>query len=293
MAQVCDDILVAYPPVGDTRTRRIVELPANVKVTVGLDSEEALQQISKAAEQSRREVGVLIEVDAGAKRVGVQSTQQAIRLGLMARSSEWVRFRGIMFYPGHIRTPREEQGAALEVLAQWLQNLCDTLAEADLAPEIVSGGSTPTLRESHRLPALTEVRAGTCIFNDRDIAAMNVIGWHDLAYSILASVVSVSVPGQAVIDAGSKALSKEPFRSGGQGFGVLLDRPEVKVAGLSEEHGLLDLTESDWQPRVGDRVRVVPNHVCLSVNLQDALLASDSGDFRWIELEGRGRRFQR
>jgi D-serine deaminase-like pyridoxal phosphate-dependent protein len=112
----------------------------------------------------------------------------------------------------------------------------------------------------------------------------------DVAYTVLASVVSVSVPGQAVVDAGSKALAREEFRGGGDGYGTLLDRPEVRLKGLSEEHGILDLTGTEWRPRVGDRVRIVPNHVCVSVNLQDRLLAIEPGGaLRPIPIEARGR----
>ncbi|HEX6642760.1 MAG TPA: D-TA family PLP-dependent enzyme, partial [Thermoanaerobaculia bacterium] len=97
-------------------------------------------------------------------------------------------------------------------------------------------------------------------------------GREDLAYTILATVVSTAVPGQCVVDAGSKALSSDTIRAPGRdGFGELLDRPEVSVARMSEEHGVLDLSRSDWQPRVGERVRIVPNHVCVSLNLQSTL----------------------
>ena len=93
----------------------------------------------------------------------------------------------------------------------------------------------------------------------------------EIAYSVLATVVSTAVPGQAVVDAGAKALAKEELRGDGGGYGALLERPEVVVRGLSEEHGILDLSRTDWRPRVGERVRVVPNHVCVSVNLQERL----------------------
>ena len=105
---------------------------------------------------------------------------------------------------------------------------------------------------------------------------------------MLATVVSTAVPGHAVVDAGSKALAKES-RGGDGGFGVLLDRPDVRVAGLSEEHGVLDLSETEWTPRIGERVRIVPNHVCVSVNLQDRLLSLDGDRYGFVELEGRGR----
>jgi D-serine deaminase-like pyridoxal phosphate-dependent protein len=90
------------------------------------------------------------------------------------------------------------------------------------------------------------------------------------------------------VDAGSKALAREA-RGGAEGFGILLDRPEVVVSGVSEEHGVLDLSRTGWRPRIGERVRIVPNHVCVSVNLQDRLLARDGGAHRLVEIEARGR----
>jgi D-serine deaminase-like pyridoxal phosphate-dependent protein len=89
---------------------------------------------------------------------------------------------------------------------------------------------------------------------------------------VLATVVSTAVSGQAVVDAGSKALSREDIRgSNAPGFGALLERPDIHVKALSEEHGLLDLSHTSWRPRIGERVRIVPNHVCVSVNLHDRL----------------------
>ena len=111
---------------------------------------------------------------------------------------------------------------------------------------------------------------------------------NDLAYTVLATVVSNAVAGHAVVDAGSKALAKEA-RGGDGGYGILLDRPEVRVSSLSEEHGVLDLSSTDWEPRIGERVRIVPNHVCVSVNLQDEVLASDGDGYSMMKLEGRGR----
>ena len=162
------------------------------------------------------------------------------------------------------------------------------LGAADLVPEIVSGGSTPTLRRSHEIGGVTEIRSGSCIYNDREGLDVGTASNEDLAYTVLATVVSTAVAGHAVVDAGSKALAKEA-RGGDGGYGILLDRPEVQVTGLSEEHGVLDLSATDWKPRIGDRVRIVPNHVCVSVNLQDQLLAWDGQDHSLLTLEGRGR----
>jgi D-serine deaminase-like pyridoxal phosphate-dependent protein len=104
------------------------------------------------------------------------------------------------------------------------------------------------------------------------------------------------VPGQAVIDAGTKALGREPLRGAtgplAEGYGALLDRPEVAVTGLSEEHGILDLSHTDWRPAVGERVRVVPNHVCISVHLFDTVhgLREEEMVYSWpVAARGRER----
>src|SRR5439155_20260696 len=103
--------------------------------------------------------------------------------------------------------------------------------------------------------------------------------WDDCALTVLATVVSTAVPDQAVIDAGSKALGREPLRAAESagGFGALLDRPDVIVKSMSEEHGLLDLSRTSWRPKVGEIVRVVPNHVCIVVHLNDVMFGVRRG----------------
>lgn len=271
MAGVADDILLAYPPIGEAKLRRLMALPSGVRLTVGLDSAEALRGLAGAARDAGREVGVLVEVDVGMHRVGVQSPEEAAALASEAAEMDGIEYRGVMVYPGHIREHVSEQGPALEKLAADVGELLRVLAGRGLEPEVVSGGSTPTIWHSHLIPGLTEIRPGTNIFNDRTTVAVGACDWAECAYSLLATVVSTSVPGQAVIDAGAKALAKEELRGEGGGYGAVLGRPEVVVKAMSEEHGLLDLSRTGWRPTVGDLVRVVPNHVCVSVNLQERL----------------------
>lgn len=290
MAEVADDILLAYPPLGASKLDRLMALPRQVRLTVALDSSEALRALARSATQSGRQVGVLIEFDAGMHRVGVATPEAAVALGGEAAALEGIEYRGITFYPGHIRGNVADEAPALQALSELVSRYVDALQRAGLSPEVVSGGSTPTLWQSHTIPALTEVRPGTNIFNDRATAGVGACEWGECAYTVLATVVSTAVEGQAVIDAGSKALAKEELRAEGGGYGALLDRPEVVVKGLSEEHGLLDLSRTEWRPRVGDRVRVVPNHVCVSVNLHEQLwgVRGDEVVDRW-RVAGRGR----
>ncbi len=271
MATVADDVLLAYPAVGAARLARLMALPRHVRLTVALDSPEALEGLSRAARDAGRTVGVLVELDMGMRRVGLQTPGEAVALARAVATSPSVEYRGVIFYPGHLRAPQAELPPALREQTSRLRTFLDALAAASLEPGTVSGGSTPTLWRSHEVAGLTEIRPGINVLNDRNSAAVGACAWDECAYSVLATVVSTAVPGQAVIDAGSKALAKEEGVDPAGGYGALLDRPEVLVRGLSEEHGLLDLSATAWRPRVGDRVRVVPNHVCASVNLHERL----------------------
>jgi D-serine deaminase-like pyridoxal phosphate-dependent protein len=267
MSSVCDDILLAHPPVGTPKLARLMSLPEAVRYTVALDSVEALDGLAAAAAAARREFGVLVELDLGMHRVGLADVAEAVDLCRRCTERDGVQWRGILFYPGHIREHVSEQQPAIAQVDRELQRVLAALGEADLAPDIVSAGSTPAAFSSHLVRGLTEIRPGTYIFNDRTTALLGACGWEDCAYSVLATVVSTAVAGQAVVDAGSKALFREDLRGDGTGFGALLDRPDVMVKSMSEEHGLLDISRSEWRPRVGERVRIVPNHVCVSVNL--------------------------
>ena len=290
MARAVDDLLLAYPPIGAAKLRRLMALPERVRLTVALDSTEALAGLAHAAREAGRRVGVLVEVDAGMGRVGVQSAADAVALARAAADAEGVEYRGILFYPGHVREAVDRQDAGIAAVSRRVGQVVEALEEAGVAPAVVSGGSTPTFWRSHEVAGITEVRPGTSIFNDRTTAEIGACEWDECAYSVLATVVSTAVPGQAVVDAGSKALAKEEIRADTVGFGALLDRPEVLVKSVSEEHGLLDLSRTGWRPRIGERVRIVPNHVCVSVNLQERLYGVRGGDVVEVwEVAARGR----
>ena len=288
MSSLTNDILLAYPQVGSAKLERMTRLPESVDLKVAVDSPEVLQPLAAAAAAAGRTVGILVEQDVGMGRVGLRVADQVAILARLAAETEGVDFRGVMFYPGHIRMQEADQDAGLTDVSGRISRTLEALESEGLSPQIVSGGSTPTVWRSHEMKGLTEIRSGSCIYYDREGLDLGVAGIEDIAYTVLATVVSTAVPGHAVVDAGSKALAKES-RGGGGGYGILLDRPDVIVVGVSEEHGVLDLGGSDWVPTIGERVCIVPNHVCVSVNLQDQLIARTSEGFHLMQLEGRGR----
>ena len=289
MASVCDDLLLAYPPVGKAKLRRLMSLPEHVKLTVALDSTESAEQLMRAAADRRRTVGVYVELDIGMHRVGVAGAEELLNLVRFVADRPPLVYHGIAFYPGHIRGG----DATLEQIDRLQVDLQETLGildRAGLSPPTVSGGSTPTVWQSHLIRGLTEIRPGTYVYNDRVTALAGACEWNDCALSVLATVVSTAVSGQAVVDTGSKSLGREPSGATEEGFGSLLDRPEVTVARLSEEHGILDLRATSWHPRIGDRVRIVPNHVCIAVHLHETIygVRGDKVETGW-RVAARGR----
>jgi D-serine deaminase-like pyridoxal phosphate-dependent protein len=292
MEAASGDLLVAYPPVDPHRAARLAALQAR-RVTVALDSAQAVDAMARAAADAGRTVHVYVEMDFGMHRVGVATAAEAVAIARRAADAPSLEFAGLAFYPGHIRQGVGEQDAALAAIVRDLEAALEAFEAAGLRPPVVSGGSTPTIWRSHEMGAVTEIRPGTYVYNDRTTAVIGACAWDDCAFTVLATVVSTAVPGQAVIDAGVKSLGREPVRGAeGEGFGALLDRPEVTVRAMSEEHGILDLSRTSWVPAVGERVRVVPNHVCVAVHLFDEMIGIRGGEEteRWtVEARGRSR----
>ena len=292
MSEVSRDLLLAHPPIGSAKLARLLTLPREIRLTVAVDSATAVEQLESTSRIMDREVGVYVEVDLGMRRVGVATPKDVVELARQVWRSPPLKYAGIAFYPGHIREPVREQGPALEKLSEDLAAVLRALEAEGLAPPVVSGGSTPAAWRAHEIEGMTEVRPGTYVYNDRTMAAVGACSWDDCALTVLATVISTSVPGQVVVDAGSKSLGREPLRAAeGDGWGALLDRPELAVTRMSEEHGIIDLPrDSDWSPRIGDMVRIVPNHVCYAVSLFDEIhgLRGDVVETSW-PVEARGR----
>ncbi len=293
MSAVCGDILVAYPPVGAPRATRLANLPAAAKLTVALDSMRAIEDLATAARAANRPIGVYVELDLGMHRVGVPRVDDAIALARAVRERSPLEFSGIAFYPGHVREPVDQQASKLEKLDAALTAALRAFESAGLPAVTVSGGSTPTLWNTHELSGVTEFRPGTYVYNDRTTAAIGACAWDDCALTVLATVVSTAVPNQAVVDAGTKALGREPMRGADSvdGFGCVLGHDEVVVKSMSEEHGMLDLSSTNWRPAVGEKVRIIPNHVCIVVHLNDLItgVRGDTVETTWpVSARGRG-----
>jgi D-serine deaminase-like pyridoxal phosphate-dependent protein len=286
-----DDILVHYPIFGNAKLERLAYLARDRKILVAIDSVITAEAISRAAAAAGSTINLLVEFDSGMHRCGVASSESVETLARAITRLPNVTFAGITTFPGHIWLEPAQQAGEMAEVSAMISEIKGRLQRGGFSCNIVSAGSTPTARNSHLLESLTETRPGTYVFNDRNTAGVGACTWDDCALHVLVSVVSTAVPGRAIIDGGSKTFSADRWLSGDKtGFGRIVEHPDVEFTSMSEEHGHLTIGSSDYSPKVGDRLTVIPNHVCPCVNMHDAIHFHRSGVVEgcW-QVAGRGK----
>lgn len=285
------DILIAYPIVGREKTTRLARLAEQASITVSLDSEIVARGVSEAATREGTRIGVLIEMDIGYERCGLSQETDLLALAGQVAQLPGLEFRGLMFFPGHFSVAPEERAAMRTRVNEFLERTLQAFSDAGMPASIVSGGSTPTAYEGGLFHGVNEVRPGTYIFNDRNTMAVSACTLDDCALSVLVTVVSNAVPGRAVVDGGSKTFSYDRFQAGdGSGFGIVKEDPAAEIERFSEEHGHLNIQRSERRYRIGDRLSIIPNHVCPTVNLHDEIygVRGERVEEVW-RVEGRGK----
>ncbi len=264
-----DDVLVAFPIIGQTKLARLMQVARRTRVTVALDNALAARQLSDAASAAQVQIGVLAEMDVGLGRVGV-APGEVLALAQTMEKLPHLRFEGITFYPGQVKSVDDAGLAEIARVSGILRGVLDQFQAAGVEARIVSGGSTPTLFHSHELHGMTEIRPGTYVFNDINTVRSGACALEDCAATILATAVSTARPGQMIIDGGSKTFSSDRLSNSSEvTFGHLVEAPGARFHKMNEEHGFIDLTRAGAEFRVGDRVHMIPNHICVAVNLHE------------------------
>ena len=264
-AGVADDVLLTFNILGRGKTERLMALSKRLRrLAVVFDNEVVARGLSEAAVSHGGEVPFLVECDTGFGRNGVQSPEAALDLARAAMKLPRLRFEGLMTFPN--RDPETKL---------FLARALELFAGAGIPVPVVSGGGTPALFNAQALPMLTEHRAGTYIYNDVMTVASGAATWADCAMQVRATIVSRPTETRAVIDAGTKVLTSDQYHV--KGYGHLMEYPEAVVTGLSEEHGIVDLSGCRERPKVGDVVNVVPNHCCVVSNMVDEVYGVRGG----------------
>jgi D-serine deaminase-like pyridoxal phosphate-dependent protein len=264
-AGVADDILLTYDIVGEAKLERLMHLIGRVKrLAVVADNETVVRGLSEAGVRHGRDVRLLIECDTGFGRNGVQSPEQALSLARFAMNMPHIQFEGLMTFPNKAPDTADFLSRSLELFA------------ADGIPvPVVSGGGTPALLTLDKFPMLTEHRPGTYVYNDVMMVHSGVATWDDCALQVRTTVVSLPTPDRAIVDAGSKVLTREQYYV--ENFGRIVEYPDAAVVNMSEEHGMIDLSRSAKKPKVGEVINIIPNHSCVCTNMVDEVYGIRNG----------------
>ncbi|MEO7234706.1 MAG: alanine racemase, partial [Lapillicoccus sp.] len=275
-----EDVFVAYPLwVDEERAARLRALAERARLAIGVDSVESAQHVGRLVPG----LEVLVEVDSGQHHSGGPPSEAGAVAAAAERSGLVVR--GVFTFPGHGYDPNGRTGAAHDEAAA-LTAAADSLRAHGIEPSVLSGGSTPTLEASLGSGVATELRPGVYALNDAQQWELGSATSDELAITCRATVVS-HAGGRLVLDSGAKALGADRAAYN-SGFGRLLDRPDARIVLLSEHHAVVEGYADP--PPLGGEVRVVPNHVCVAVNLAEHLWADHgAGDLEPWAVAARGR----
>jgi D-serine deaminase-like pyridoxal phosphate-dependent protein len=274
-----DDLFIANEVVGVDKWQRLASLQQRGRVAVGIDSVAAAEGLNNVARAMHVEVPVLIEVDSGLGRAGVQPGAAALELAKPLTNLSNLRLRGLFTHAGHAYGAASPEDVARigRTEGEVLVESAELLRSHGITCEVVSVGSTPTARHAGTVAGVTEIRPGNYVFYDRMQVGLGVVSLEDCALSVLARVISRPQPDRAVLDAGSKTFALD---RGAHGMDALAGFGQDRQHGLilqrlSEEHAVVGVVDQTID--VGDRLRIVPNHACTVANLADVLLGVRDG----------------
>ncbi|MDP9295495.1 MAG: alanine racemase [Actinomycetota bacterium] len=286
------DVLIAYPVWGEMKLRRFRALAERASVRVSLDSVEVAEGIGPVGAELHRDMPVLVEVDTGLHRLGRPPGQPTAELAAAIARVPGVEVIGLLTHAGHAyrSTSPEELRAAAEREALDLLETAELCAKQGLELSEISVGSTPTARVAAKVPGVTEIRPGTYVFNDVQQMRLGVATEATCAARVLVTVVARPSAARFVVDAGTKAFTSDggdgpPF----PGRGIIARRSDLVLDFMNEEHGVGHV-ERDGELAIGERLEVVPLHVCSTVNMFDRAAGVRGGSVeRELEIAGRGR----
>ncbi len=275
------DIFVANQIVTKEKLNRLAALSKEVSISVGLDSVAAAAKLSDVFAASGLTIEYLIEINSGLNRCGVLPGKEAVKLLQAVDTLPSLRFKGIFTHAGQVygadslSEVKEVSRHESKIMAETAQ----AFAKVGTSPDIVSVGSTPTMKVWQGHEAVNEIRPGNYIFHDAIQVSLGAATLEECALSILATVISRPGRERAVLDGGSKAFGLDRGAHGKEmvtGFGIVLGKKAI-LARLSEEHGIMTL-DPKVDLDIGDKVRIIPNHACAVVNLFDRAYGIRNGE---------------
>ncbi|SEC61890.1 alanine racemase [Paenibacillus sp. GP183] len=289
------NIFIAYPLVTPSKIERAIRLSERIELIIGVDSLEGALRVEATAAKHDHVLQVRLEIDTGLRRTGVLY-EEALELAVKINSLKHLRLTGIFTFRGPILSgkPTLDIRAAGEEEGKLMVKLAEQIRAAGIPITDVSVGSSPTAVAVAAVEGITEVRPGTYVYKDRMQARYGLCSLDDCAGTMEVTVVSRPSPDLAIIDGGSKTFATdvqpgtEPLQL--KGFGHVIELPDALLERLTEEHGMLRLGPSAQaaNPRIGDRLHIIPNHICSTVNLHNRIILRSGDRFESVPVLGRG-----
>ncbi len=255
------DILISNQVVGATKLARACALARITKIAICVDDPAQVAAIEAAAEDAGIRMTVLVEIDVGAARCGVQPGPEAVALAQRIAASKHLIFGGLQAYQGsaqHKRTVTERR-TLIDGAIEASRRTVEQLRQQGLPCPIVGGAGTGTFQIEAASGVYTEMQAGSYVFMDADYAR-NLdqdgapVSTFRHALFVLSTVMSSVRPGLAVLDAGHKAVAVD------SGLPTVWQRPDIRYVSASDEHGKLDIASETATPKLGEKLRLVPGH---------------------------------
>ncbi|TMW66327.1 hypothetical protein Poli38472_004092 [Pythium oligandrum] len=307
-------ILLAYPVVQTDKIAKLLEAATQtgIEFRITIDSVEGINAVERAAAASGYSPLVLIHIDVGYHRVGLEEDDSRIlEFAQRLHESKSVQFAGILSHAGHAYgcSSVDECAAVAETERSIMVRIKSAIESLGVPVPTVSVGSTLTELARKNFEGVTEIRPGNYVFLDRTPVRMGLASVMDVSLSILVTVVSTNHR-YFIVDSGSKVLSsdapratqKNTFGTSCYGlaflekdFALLNEEPSAhesvtldghqihcwEVKKLSEEHGWLQQVEGMPAPAIGERMVILPNHSCVVANLTDNLFVQGEHPMTW------------
>jgi D-serine deaminase-like pyridoxal phosphate-dependent protein len=274
-----NDIFVASVTMGKQKIERLKNLAAHTMVTIGVDSEEQVAELSAVFAGERKPIEVLIEIETGEERTGLVPGQQLVRLAHIIKKAPGVRLKGVFSHEGHTygASTAEECGVFFKKSQEDTLRAAKLIRNEKIPVDVISIGATPSLLLGDILPGITEIRPGTYILMD---AAQGhaIQDYSRCAAAVLATVTSKPTPDRVVVDAGVKALTSFVRTKGiciTPGYGLVKGFNDLRLARLYDEHGIILDSEASRRLKLGGKIQIIPNHICPTCSLYDAMYIMD------------------
>ncbi len=290
------DIWVCYPVVGADKIERLLNLARWVpRISTTVDTRPAARALSDAAAARGQRIPVLVEVEVGYQRTGVEPGECLLQfVRELVNDMPGLEYAGLMYIAGAVARYLDpnQQLAEERRAAKLVTDSAALLNEHGIVTQVISGGTTPGAQYMHLVEGLTEYRPGCYVFGDVKYAEVGALTFDQIAMTVLTTVVSVpagSKPGHFVVDAGSKMLTHTKATSV-PGFGLVVGMPSVTVTRASEEHGIVQLPPGVPPPPIGTKLDIYPNYASDVTNLSDRLwvVQNDQVIATW-EIAARGK----